>query len=64
MELGIKVHDADGQPWLYFGYRTTSIGTKDHYFIKCLTGKKIAPSWTYHASKAETLKLKFPDLII
>lgn len=61
--LGLVVHDTDGHPWIYIGFRITRAGTTERIFVKSENGSQLsAPPWTYRAVHRETLIRKFPDL--
>lgn len=63
--LGLVVHDADGAPWVYIGWRRTSVGTTERIFVKARSGPGYsAPPWTYQAVYRPTLVKKFPDLAV
>lgn len=61
--LGTVVHDVDGHPWVYYGYRKSTVGSYNHYFrITVPSPKGSWLNYEYNAVNRATLIKKFPDL--
>lgn len=59
--VGQVLLDEENVSWVYVGYRITSVGSRDHHFVRALTGERRLPGplWTYNASNPETIRRKF-----
>lgn len=65
LTIGQTCHDDQGDLWVYIGYRITSVNTKDHGFVRAMSGYRglFRPPWTYYATRPKTIYRKFPDLL-
>lgn len=62
LTIGRTVRCNNGELWIYIGYRTTTVDSHHHYFIKAMQGRSGEYIWHYGAVKPETLIKKFPEL--
>lgn len=62
--LGLVVYARqDDAPWVYVGYRVTSVGSRSHHFVRMLQMSRVPPyMYHYMATREATLKKKFVGL--
>ena len=62
LPLGLVVHDKDGHPWVYVGYRVTTVGSVRRTFRVSMPFAGQYCDWEYHSVKRATLINTFVDL--
>lgn len=59
---GSLLKDSSGEWWVCAGWRITSAGTREWWFVKMGEYKTISGPWTYKASKMKTIAQRFPEV--
>ena len=62
LPLGLVIHDLEGNPWVYVGYRVTTVGSVRRTFRVAMPTDAGFPGWDYSAVLRATLINKFPNL--